>query len=1003
MEFKNLKVDLLDFFSNYSDAILLTDENDNIIFANIKIKKIFELENTFCFITKYKNLKEIFNESNKLNLNISLFNNYLTQNEDVYYYKIKINENYKFLELTKNFIIEGQVPKYFIYTIRDLTNFFNIENIYKIFFENANDAIFIMENDTFIDCNKKTLEIFGLKNKDQIIGKPPYLFSPPTQPDGKNSKVKALEKIDKALKGEPQFFEWVHSKLDGTSFYTEVSLNAFEYNDKKYVQAIVRDITEKKLDEQKIKEYNQKLQNIIEATNAGTWEWNVQTGEVTFNEIWANILGYRLEELLPTSIKTWESLTHPEDLKKTYEILEKHFKGKSSFYEYEFRMRHKNGNWVWILDKGKVISWTEDGKPHMMYGIHINISRLKEAELALLQSREFINNVLNTIPVRVFWKDKNLKYLGCNKPFAKDAGYNDPEDIIGKTDFEMGWHEQAELYRKDDKEVIEKSNSKIGFEESQTTPTGSTIWLRTSKTPLKDEKGEIIGILGTYEDITKQKEVEKNLIESEEKFRTLAESSPTSIIVYQDYKFVYVNNETLKITGYSREEMSNLNCWDIVYPDDKLKIKEKMQKRQKGIIGKENYEIRLVTKNKETKWVYVVSETIQYKGRPAGLVSLLDITEKINLLEQTQKIQRFESLGFLAAGIAHDFNNILEGVYGFIDLARESSDLSTIKNYLKDAVMSIERAKGLTNQLLTFSKGGAPRTKLQSIEKLIKDIVEFTVSGKKVKVEYNFGKDLLFVEIDENQISQVIQNIVLNSLQAMQDGGKIYIDVSNIYFNELDNSKLKGDYIKISITDEGVGIPPEILSKIFDPFFTTKSTGNGLGLSVCQSIINKHNGFIDAKSSVGKGSTFTIYLPGKKEKPMENRQNKFKSDFFSKKVLILDDEEVMLKVMKRMLEKFGFEVESATNGIEAIEKYFDEKENKKPFDLLIFDMTIKNGMSGKEAILKIKEKDKDILAFVMTGYSDDDVIKNPKEFGFDDSITKPFTTEDLIKLLSRYF
>ena len=404
------------------------------------------------------------------------------------------------------------------------------------------------------------------------------------------------------------------------------------------------------------------------------------------------------------------------------------------------------------------------------------------------------------------------------------------------------------------------------------------------------------------------------------------------------------------------------------------------------------------------------------------------MTEKMQLLEQVQRAQKLESIGLLAGGIAHDFNNILEGVFGYIGLASAYVSDSTVSEMLANALKSIQRAKGLTGQLLTFAKGGQPIKKIQSIVPLLNDTVQFAISGTKVKARFDFDENLYNAEFDYNQISQVIENIVINAVQAMPGGGVVKISAKNILldnevFNKdkLSNRKLVNYekyenmdnnftdrenlsyFIKISIADNGIGIPKEILPKIFDPFFTTKEKGNGLGLSICHSIITKHKGFIEVESEEGKGTTFHVYLPAKKENVIEISKRENGKILRTGKVLILDDEEVIQKVLCKILSHIGFKCLIAKDGEEAIEIFNRERDRGENFDLLIFDMTIKGGMGGDKAIEEIRKIDSNVIAFVMSGYTEGPIFSEPQKFGFNEIIQKPFTIDDIKKLLSKYF
>ncbi|WPJ96069.1 PAS domain S-box protein [Coraliomargarita algicola] len=256
--------------------------------------------------------------------------------------------------------------------------------------------------------------------------------------------------------------------------------------------------------------------SIIEGTEVGTWDWNLQTGELVLNERWAGILGYTLDELKPIGISTWERTVHPDDMKAAENMRKQHLRGESNYYDAQFRQRHKNGEWRWINARGKVLEWTAEGEPLRMSGTHMDITEQKQAELELNESRMMLCRVLDTIPARVFWKDTNCIFLGCNQLIAKDLGQQSSNEIIGKTDFDFFSQEEAERFQKDDQQVMHSGIAKIAYEERLYRPNGEIIWLLTSKVPLRDLHDNTIGVLGTYEDITLRKQTELELIQAKE-------------------------------------------------------------------------------------------------------------------------------------------------------------------------------------------------------------------------------------------------------------------------------------------------------------------------------------------------------------------------------------------------------------------------------------------------------------------------------------------------------
>jgi len=506
---------------------------------------------------------------------------------------------------------------------------------------------------------------------------------------------------------------------------------------------------------------------------------------------------------------------------------------------------------------------------------------------------------------------------------------------------------------------------------------------------------------------TRQLEKTKKILQQKnEELQTMIDSSP-AMIFYKDKnnRYIRVNKAVAEVIG--------LPIKKIIGKKDKELFKGKLHFLQDDLEDLKEIRNGNPVLNKEeiclTKHgsrILLVNK-IPHKnidGKTEGIIGFaMDLTDRRRLEEEQNKASKLESLGLLAGGIAHDFNNILTAILGNISLGEALVNKDDeIYRRLKEAENACLRAKDLTQQLLTFSKGGAPIKTTTSITDLIKESVWFALSGSNIRCEFNITEDLWYAEVDEAQIIQVINNLAINAKQAMEGEGKIKITAENFISRDNGSAALKeGKYIKISIEDQGHGIAEEHLPKIFDPYFTTKAQATGLGITTAWSIIKRHGGYLAVESKKGVGTRLEIYLPASTQPVKQGEKAPQQAKTIKAKVLIMDDEEIIRKVAGNLLEHLGHEVTFARNGKEAITLYKRSKKTKRPFDLLILDLTVPDGMGGKKALEKLLDFDPDVKAIISTGYSNDPVLSEYKNIGFKGFIIKPYKIDQLSDILKK--
>jgi nitrogen-specific signal transduction histidine kinase/CheY-like chemotaxis protein len=372
--------------------------------------------------------------------------------------------------------------------------------------------------------------------------------------------------------------------------------------------------------------------------------------------------------------------------------------------------------------------------------------------------------------------------------------------------------------------------------------------------------------------------------------------------------------------------------------------------------------------------------------------------EKETRLEaELQRSSKLESLGVLAGGIAHDFNNLLTVIMGNLTLAKlDAGDYPVVGRWLREAEQGVLRARDLTLQLLTFAKGGDPVRKAYVLSEIVQEAAEFALHGSNVRGDFDLAADLWPAEVDKGQIGQVVQNIVINAIQAMPEGGLLRVALCNTTVDAGTVPELAaGRYLKLTIADNGTGINPEYLARIFDPYFTTKPNGSGLGLATVYSIIKRHLGRIEVQSKVSEGTTFFIWLPAAQEPPAASAAAAEPPARPGGRVLLMDDDEAIRGAAEALLEHIGFEAVVVGDGELALREYAAAREAGRPFDLVILDLTVPGGMGGRETMEKLLQMDPQVRALVSSGYSSDPVLAHYRAHSFVGMVAKPYDIAEL--------
>ncbi|MCX7002455.1 MAG: PAS domain S-box protein [bacterium] len=540
---------------------------------------------------------------------------------------------------------------------------------------------------------------------------------------------------------------------------------------------------------------------------------------------------------------------------------------------------------------------------------------------------------------------------------------------------------------------------------------GDYLWiLARGKISGRDTAGNPVRMTGTHTDITARKRAEEELRASEERYRSILNASPDAIFItdMQNGRHLMVSPGALAMFGCAHEnELVGHLLTDFIVPDDRARAAANVARVLHGD-GPGPIAFRGVRVDGSIFDFEVNGEVIHdATGQPIQMIAIArDITERKRAQEELLKMQKLQSVGTLAGGIAHDFNNILMGLFGNISLAKDEFPKGHPGGaLLAEAEQSMHRAVRLTKQLLTFAKGGAPVKEDVSLGSLVEDVARFDLSGSNVMLRQTPAPDLWPAEVDKGQIQQVVSNLVINARQAMPKGGMLHITLENVTLPEHALPGLRqGRYVKVCVQDEGDGIDPKNIDLIFDPYFTTKQTGSGLGLATVYSVIHKHGGHIGVVSEMGKGTTFTFYLPAAAPAPAAETAPAAAPRLAmtrAARILVMDDEDVVRAIVARMLQSCGFTVATANGGTEALALYRQAQAAGTPFDAAIMDLTIPGGIGGKDAIKDILAMDPHAKVIVSSGYADDPVMANYADYGFKGVAAKPYSLHDLQEVLGQ--
>jgi len=663
----------------------------------------------------------------------------------------------------------------------------------------------------------------------------------------------------------------------------------------------------------------------------------------------------------------------------------------------------KNGERVWI-------SWNNhalvdaDGTRKGILSVGQDITERKRIELELQLSeqrfRSFVENVNDVI--FALSPEGNFSYVSPN--WTEAFGYA-LDETIGKPFAPFVHPDDVPTCQEFMQRVFKTGQKQSGVEYRVLCTDGRYRWYKANASLITDPVTETATLVGIGRDVTERRQHEEILRQSEEKFSTIFHASPDAIILSRlhDGLMLDVNASFTRITGFTAEEVTgktsiDLGIWNDI--NDRSKLVAVIRKHGEA----KNFEACLKTRNGSNLLAQISARTILIDSVSCLLVMLRDITEREYILGERLKAQKLESISVLAGGIAHNFNNVLTGVIGYISYARKQlGDTNKVSQILESAEKSSYRAAGLARQLLTFSHGGTTPHAAVPVDALVEESVSLFLSGSNVKGSITCSSHQM-ISVDSHEINQAFNNIVLNALHAMPDGGTLSVKVDSLRLEEGNIYSLQaGDYTKIVFEDSGCGIAKADLDKVFDPYFSTKDTGTGLGLSTTHSIISKHGGHIDITSEVGSGTRVTVLLPSTAADLLDEgiRAEKAGIRAAGAPILVMDDVESVRDVAEELLTDLGYTVTTCAGGEEACNLYRKAMEAGRTFSMTILDLSVPGGMGGIEAARLILDHDPHACLIASSGNVHDQAVAEYDRFGFCGSIAKPYTKYELVQALAR--
>ncbi len=720
--------------------------------------------------------------------------------------------------------------------------------------------------------------------------------------------------------------------------------------------------------EEALRRSEKKYKDLFDSTLDGIFQVNAEGAFIFMNPAGARIFGYESphEIIGRNALEFWRE---PSDRDVYRAELKRHKKLSA----YPMKAKKKSGEPLELESSTRII---EDEKGNFLgiEGILRDVTVRKQAEEQLRTSVQMWNSTFDAINDAVSIMDGKGTIVRSNRAMINLVD-DYPQGIVDHPCWEVVHHADKRII---DCPFLRMQKSR---RRESTVIQYRTRWFHVVADPVIDQAGRLTGGVHIMTDITEHRQFEEQLKESESKFRSLAEQSLVGTYIIQDGKFIYASPRLAEMFAYSVEDIiDRKGPLDLVAPDDHHLVDENMERRLPREIPYSRYEVRGLKKGGDIINIEIFSSAMSYKGRPAIIGAVLDITEKKKLENQLRQAQKMEAVGQLTGGIAHDFNNILSAIIGYGSLLQmKLAQKDPLRQHVDHILASADRAANLTSSLLTFSRKHISNAMPMDINESIRKVENLLlrVIGEDIDLQTSLAPHDLIVNADAGQIEQILMNLATNARDAMQHGGILSIETTVVGADVAGagpENDSKQQYALISVTDTGIGMDEKTREKIFEPFFTTKDLGRGtgLGLSMVYGIVKQHKGHIHCYSEPGQGTTFKIYLPllafeGELEKPKSIVSSAEESYRGAETILVAEDDEVLRKLAKTTLEYFGYTIIEAVDGADAVRKF---RENKEGIRLVLCDV-IMPGKSGREVGAEIRKISREVKIVFMSGYPAD--------------------------------